>query len=48
MRRRESPSVDAIVDALEARRARYGISYLAVFEQFMEAFAPVVRRLTGR
>ena len=50
---RESPfvlagSVDAIVDTLEARRARYGISYIAIFEQFIEAFAPVVKRLAGR
>jgi probable F420-dependent oxidoreductase len=40
--------VEAVVDTLEARRARYGISYLAVFEQFMEPFAPVVQRLAGR
>jgi probable F420-dependent oxidoreductase len=50
---RDSPfvlagSVDALADALEARRARYGISYVVVFEQFMDAFAPVVRRLSGR
>lgn len=50
---RESPfvlagPVEAIVDALEARRARYGISYIAIFEQFGEAFAPVVKRLAGR
>ena len=50
---RESPfvlsgSVDAIVDTLEARRARYGISYVTIFEQFVDAFAPVVRRLAGR
>ena len=41
-------SVDALVDALEARRARYGISYVTVFEQYLDAFAPVVRRLAGR
>ena len=50
---RESPfvlagSVDAIVEALEARRARHGISYVVVFEQFLEAFAPIVKRLSGR
>jgi probable F420-dependent oxidoreductase len=50
---RESPFVlagpiEAIVDTLEARRARYGISYIAIFEQFGEAFAPVVKRLAGR
>lgn len=50
---RESPfvlagSVEAVVDTLEARRARYGVSYIAVFEQFMDAFAPVVKRLAAR
>ncbi|HKZ04045.1 MAG TPA: TIGR03621 family F420-dependent LLM class oxidoreductase [Methylomirabilota bacterium] len=50
---RESPfvlagSVDGIADALEARRARYGISYVTIFEQFMDDFAPVVTRLAGR
>lgn len=38
----------AVEETLEARRARYGISYVVVFEQFMEAFAPIVRRLSGR
>jgi probable F420-dependent oxidoreductase len=50
---RESPfvlagSADAIVDTLEARRARHGISYVTIFEQYADAFAPVVRRLSGR
>lgn len=50
---RESPfvlagAVDAIVDALEARRGRYGISYVTVFEQYLDTFAPVVKRLAGR
>jgi probable F420-dependent oxidoreductase len=49
---RESPfvlagSVEAIVDAREARRARYGISYVTIFEQFVDALAPVVKRLSG-
>ena len=50
---RESPfvlagTVDAIVDALEQRRVRFGVSYVTVFEQYLDAFAPVVRRLAGR
>ena len=50
---RESPfvlagTVDTIVDTLEARRARHGISYITVFEQHLDAFAPVVKRLSGR
>ncbi len=50
---RESPfvlagPVDAIADTLEVCRARHGISYITVFEQHLDAFAPVVRRLSGR
>jgi hypothetical protein len=41
-------SVDHVVEELLARRARYGISYLQVFESDMEAFAPVVDRLAGQ
>ena len=41
-------SVDEICDTLEQRRARYGISYVTVGYQNMEAFAPVVARLSGR
>jgi probable F420-dependent oxidoreductase len=40
-------SVDEIVNKLQERRERYGISYIAVFEDQLEAFAPVVARLTG-
>jgi probable F420-dependent oxidoreductase len=36
-----------ICETLRERRARYGISYLTVFERDMEAFAPVVERLAG-
>jgi probable F420-dependent oxidoreductase len=47
----ESPSflignVDAIVDQLQARRAQLGISYVMIFDRVMDAFAPVVARLT--
>jgi probable F420-dependent oxidoreductase len=41
-------SVDAIADELERRRETYGISYVTVGDAALEAFAPVVARLTGR
>ena len=41
-------SVDQLVDDLEARRERWGISYYVTFERFVDAFAPVVARLAGR
>jgi probable F420-dependent oxidoreductase len=40
-------SVDGIVETVQARRERFGVSYLVVFERDMEAFAPVVARLAG-
>jgi probable F420-dependent oxidoreductase len=40
-------SVDAIVDQLQERRERLGISYVMVFDRVMEAFGPVVARLAG-
>jgi probable F420-dependent oxidoreductase len=41
-------SVDTICEELERRRALHGISYVTVGETVMDAFAPVVARLTGR
>ena len=41
-------SVDAICERLEARRERYGISYVTVGGDVAEAFAPVVARLRGK
>lgn len=41
-------SVDAICDTLEARRETYGISYVTVGATALDAFAPVVERLTGK
>jgi probable F420-dependent oxidoreductase len=41
-------SVDAVCAELERRREAYGISYVTVFDQALEAFAPVVARLAGR
>jgi probable F420-dependent oxidoreductase len=40
-------TVDQICEDLLARRERYGISYISVFEQSMETLAPVVVRLAG-
>ncbi len=37
-----------ICEDLLARRERYGISYISVFEQSLEALAPVVARLANR
>ena len=49
---RQSPfvlvgSVEQIIEALEERRERWGISYYVIFERDMDAFAPVVARLAG-
>lgn len=46
------PSVAAgpagrVAEELQARRERYGFSYLVVADGDMEAFAPVVERLAG-
>ena len=41
-------TVDEIVETLQERRERYGFSYIVVLEPVVEAFAPVVERLTGR
>jgi probable F420-dependent oxidoreductase len=39
---------DRVAEELQARRDRYGFSYLVVTDAAMEAFAPVVHRLAGR
>ena len=41
-------SVDEIAETLIERRERFGLSYIVVMETVMDAFAPVVERLTGR
>ncbi|WP_409329627.1 TIGR03621 family F420-dependent LLM class oxidoreductase [Trujillonella humicola] len=41
-------SVDAICEELERRREVYGFSYVTVGDRSIDAFAPVVERLTGR
>jgi hypothetical protein len=40
--------VDAAVDVLRRRRDELGISYYTVAQGFVDKFAPVVERLTGR
>jgi probable F420-dependent oxidoreductase len=41
-------TVDQICQTLEERRQRWGFTYWVVHEGEMEAFAPVVQRMTGR
>lgn len=40
-------TVDELVEALEARRDRWDMSYIVIQEPAIEAFAPVVDRLAG-
>jgi probable F420-dependent oxidoreductase len=40
--------VDRIVDDMQARRDRFGISYYVVPDRLLETLAPVVARLAGR
>ena len=40
-------SVDQIVDEMQVRRERYGISYHVVSDRSMEMVAPIVARLSG-
>lgn len=41
-------TIDQIVEDLIARRERFGISYITVFDKYMKDFAPVIERLSGR
>jgi probable F420-dependent oxidoreductase len=41
-------TVEHLVDTLQRRREQYGISYLQIFFQDIEVFAPVVARLAGK
>jgi probable F420-dependent oxidoreductase len=41
-------SADAVCEELERRRETYGISYVTVGDAAMDAFAPVVARLSGK
>jgi hypothetical protein len=40
--------VEAVVDALQRRRAAYGISYVSVGADAVAGMAPVVARLAGK
>jgi hypothetical protein len=41
-------TVDQLVEDLQARRERWGISYYTIFEPYMDAFAPIVAHLAGK
>lgn len=41
-------SVDEIIGQIEKYRETYGISYYSIFEQYKEAFAPVVAKLASK
>ena len=41
-------TVDEMVEALHARRQRWGLSYFVTFEPYLETLAPVVARLAGK
>ena len=41
-------SVEAIIEKLQRRREKYGISYISVGDADMETFAPVVAELSGQ
>jgi probable F420-dependent oxidoreductase len=40
-------SEDAIVESIQRSREEYGVSYISVFGDDMEAFSPIVARLAG-
>jgi probable F420-dependent oxidoreductase len=40
-------TVDQLVEDLQARRERWGISSYTIFEPYIDAFAPIVARLAG-
>jgi hypothetical protein len=39
---------DGIAEALRGLHERYGVSYVSVFQEAMEDFAPIVARLSGQ
>jgi probable F420-dependent oxidoreductase len=41
-------TVDEMVEGLQRRREKFGISYIAVGDEMMDGLAPVVERLAGR
>ncbi|WP_268886608.1 hypothetical protein [Ktedonospora formicarum] len=40
--------MDQICEQVLSNRERFGLSYISVFEPDLEAFAPVVARLSGK
>lgn len=40
-------TIDQICDDLVERRDRFGISYVTVFDKYMDHFAPIIERLRG-
>ena len=40
-------TVDEVIENIQVRRKRWGISYYVIFEPYVDAFAPVVARLVG-
>jgi hypothetical protein len=40
-------TVDHVVNEMQDRRERYGISYYVFFDHLMERLAPLVNRLAG-
>lgn len=41
-------SREQIIDELIERRARYGLSYVQVTDDYRDLFAPIVARLAGK
>ena len=41
-------TVDEMVEALHARRDRWGLSFFVTFESYLETLAPIVARLAGK
>jgi probable F420-dependent oxidoreductase len=41
-------TVEQMIEDLQARRERWGISYFVIHEPYLDAFAPVVARLAGK
>ena len=41
-------TVDQMVEDLQARRKRWGVSHYVIFEPYLDAFAPIVARLAGK
>jgi hypothetical protein len=41
-------TVDEMVEALHARRERWGLSYFVTFDPLLETLAPIVARLAGK